>query len=173
MNNKFIKDTTGMTLIELLGTIAILGIMSALMFPILISGMKSANDIQKETMLRDEADYLIASLVKELYTTRETEIKKKNLPERGRNDYYVTKINGLTEEKTGFINNTLEVAGKEITQKNSSIKLLPSKIIELEEGRYEVILALEYNGRNSKAIEFKNVIQTINDKTIEKGEKDS
>lgn len=159
-----INNTKGMTLIELLGAIIILFIISALMFPILISGMKSADNIQQETMLRDEADFLIASFVKELYVMKETEIQAKNLPKRGTKDYYIIKTNG---EKSGFINNILKVAGNDVSLNNSSITLLPSQIIDLEKGQYKIILKLKYEGRKSREMEFVNIVSTINDKEIE------
>lgn len=163
--NKLLQKQNGMTLVELLGAIVIMGIITALTFPILLGGMKTTKDIQKETMLRDEADYLMAAVIKELYTTKESEIIAKEFPQSGTANYYFKTSDG---KKTGFIDNKLQVEDRIINTSNNAIRLLPSEIRDLEEGQYEIILKLKLNGRTLKEMEFKNVIRTIND--IEKEE---
>ncbi|WOV88720.1 prepilin-type N-terminal cleavage/methylation domain-containing protein [Sporosarcina oncorhynchi] len=151
---------SGMTLIELLGAIIIMAIITTLIFPILIGGMKTAEDIRKETILRDEADYLMSAILKELYTTKESEITTKNFDKSLIGDYYIIKNN---DSITGFMDNKLYVSNEILNTNNKSITLLPSSIKDLEEGQYEVILNLKLKSRNDKVMEFKNRIRTIYD----------
>ena len=158
--NKLIKSQSGLTLIELLGAFVIMIIIAALAFPILGNGMKAAETIRIETMLRDEADYLMAAFIKELYTTKESDITAIAMPEPGSTNYYLTNKNG----DTGFIDGKLYVAGSAINTTNNSITLSPTSKIELsmgKQGQYEVNLSLLLNG---KEMNFQNFIRTINDK---------
>lgn len=188
-----------MTLIELLGAIIILSIIIALAFPILLSGINTSNDIQKETMLRDEADYLMATIIKGLYTTKESEIKARYFPDKGTSNYFIEKKNG---DKIGFIDGKLRVGREVIELNNNAITLCIAKIIDYEEdileeaegcssisqspleepdldnlnymqdGEYKIILSLRYTGRFPIDRLFVNVVRTINDEIKEGEEED-
>jgi len=163
--DKRVQTESGMTLIELLGAIVILVIISGLTFPILLNGLKTATTIQQEVKLRDEADYLMAAMLKEIYVMKETEINKVNLPAKGTNNYFLikdpTNPNGI---KTGFINGELILSDTVIHAKDSSIKLSPNPTITfVEPNQYEISFELQLKGDKPKKMKFENVIRTIND----------
>lgn len=62
-----IRNQRGLTLVELLATLAIIGMITTIAFSILMSGIKTSENIQIETALRNEADYLMTSFIRELY----------------------------------------------------------------------------------------------------------
>ncbi|CAM3109651.1 type II secretion system protein [Filibacter tadaridae] len=165
--DKHLQNESGMSLAELLGAIVILFIITALTFPILLNGIKTANTIQQETMFRDEADYLMVALLKELYVTKESELISRDTHEAGTPNYYIersTKDGETVNTKTGFINNKLVVANQVINTKNENISILPgSSIVKKEEGQYEVILLLHLTSKKGKTMTFKNFIRTIDD----------
>lgn len=164
--NKQLSNNLGMTLIELLGAIVILVIISGLTFPILLNGLKTATTIQQEVKLRDEADYLMAAVLKEIYVMKESEINKVNLPAKGTANYFLikmdpTKSNG---KKTGFINDELILSDTVINAKDSSIILSPNPTITfVEPNQYEISFELQLKGDKPKKMKFVNVIRTIND----------
>ena len=163
--DKRVQTEAGLTLIELLGAIVILVIITGLTFPILINGLKTATTIQQEVKLRDEADYLMAAMLKEMYVMKESEINKDNLPANGTANYFLikkvpTKPNGI---KTGFINGELILSDTVIHAKDSSIKLSPNPTITfVEPNQYEISFELKLTGDKPKKMKFENVIRTIN-----------
>lgn len=166
----FPHNEKGMTLIELLATVVITTIIAMLAFSLLINGLNATKTIQKEITLRDEADYLMAALVKQLYTTKESKIEHHYLPQNGTKDYYLaiqTDEEGIEKfTKTGFIQNELIINDQAINVQNSDVKIDDSSTIKMtDNGEYEVVLVLQFN--NNKTV-FKNSIKTINDESEER-----
>lgn len=164
---KFLRNDKGMTLVELLGAFVILLIIAGLSIPILLNGLKSAQTIQMETQFRNEADFLMASLIKDLYTTKESDILKSNMKESDKSNSYI--VNRATKKETGMYNKQLYISGIAIVPSNKNIKILPTSTFELiETGAYEITLALEMVSPKKKVITYSNVLTTIKDEVEEK-----
>ena len=117
-----IRDQHGLTLVELLATLALISVVITLAFSVLMNGIRAADNIQIETALRNEADYLMTSLIRELYVMKESEIIQTQLPARNSTNYYVQTNTG---EQTGFVNNQVVVANTSQTVSDPEIVLLP------------------------------------------------
>lgn len=163
-----IRDQHGLTLVELLATLALISVVITLAFSVLMNGIRAADNIQIETALRNEADYLMTSLIRELYVMKESEIIQTQLPARNSTNYYVQTNTG---EQTGFVNNQVVVANTSQTVSDPEIVLLPSKIAKIDNGQYEITLVLKMTGDRPKEMTFVNVVRTIDD--IKKAEEET
>ena len=163
-----IRDQHGLTLVELLATLALMSVVITLAFSVLMNGIRAADNIQIETALRNEADYLMTSLIRELYVMKESEIIQSQLPARNSTNYYVQTNTG---EQTGFVNNQVVVANTSQTVSDPEIVLLPSKIAKIDNGQYEITLVLKMTGDRPKEMTFVNVVRTIDD--IKKAEEET
>lgn len=184
--NKYIKNQNGLTLIELLATIVILAIVSTLIFSILVKTLETNQNIQQETMLRDEADLIISKFIKTLYTTNQSHIVRNisnqyievtnDLSKCKKNDdgkWIITNECEKTLEPIGFKtkDNTTYIYFKKEKYKvqNSNIKISENSKITgnpIAESIYTINLKLEIikkrSGNNqTKTMEFKNQIQPI------------
>lgn len=69
--NKKRKNEAGLTLIELLASIALISIISILLFSLITKAIENNNKIHAETILRDEADIIMSKVIKTLYSTKQ------------------------------------------------------------------------------------------------------
>lgn len=63
-----------MTLLELLATLVLVSIIGTLSYSILFQGYSNYQRIQAESELRDEADLIMSSLIKDLFSAKKSEI---------------------------------------------------------------------------------------------------
>lgn len=154
------RNQRGLSLVELLATLAIMGIVTALAFSVLMNGIRTSDNIKKEIALRNEADYLMTSFIRELYITKESEISATRLPEKDTANFYLQIGTG---EKTGFIKNKIVIANMTQQLSDPQIVLLPSKITKLDNAQYEITLRLKMTGDRPKEMNFVNVVRTIDD----------
>ena len=68
LNNK------GLTLIELLAVVVISSIFMVFISHLYISGLTKTKEIQAESALRDDADLIISSFIKEVYSVKQNQI---------------------------------------------------------------------------------------------------
>ena len=186
---KVLRNEQGLTLIELLVSTMLIVIISTLAFRVLIQGIETSQTIQQETSLRDEADIIIAKFVKDLYTTKQTNIIIEEFNKNSNGNYLLmissdpTKcpdiknitqacINTLTksgfESKDGVTTLYLkgikhQIGNPKIAIKNTS---LIEKQLSVDSTIYEIALNLQltYEKRGTKKVKtmtFKNRIQTI------------
>lgn len=163
---KIFQNQHGMTLVELLVAVIISALISVFTFNILTKGVENYTKISQETQFRDEADYLMSNLVKNIYTTREEDILKVVNPAgNSKSSYFEIKKTDSFIVKTGFIQNAasknLEVHVNNvlipISNKNISINS-SSKITKQFSGEFSILLELDMNG---KSMQFQNNIQPI------------
>ncbi|WP_175639846.1 type IV pilus modification PilV family protein [Metabacillus schmidteae] len=64
---KYVKNENGVSLVEVLATILISSILLVVVYNVFHMGIKSYERIGIEMQLRDEADYIVSSIMKELY----------------------------------------------------------------------------------------------------------
>ena len=112
---KFLKNERGLSLIELLAAATLTAMISVFAIGLLIKGMNHYNVISTDTAFRDEADILMVSLVKELYTTKESEIITRPSESCTDNCYFVMK----GEKKSGFVGNDLLIQDQKISTTNA------------------------------------------------------
>ena len=171
--NKWIKNERGLTLIELLAATALTAIIAIFAFSILMKGIQHYNTISTDTAFRDEADLLMSSLIKELYTTKESQIVKPQFPEPNTNNYFFVMDKTDPKKNTGFINKKLYIQGDEVPVTNSAIQITKNSKIEAnekaEDGVYTITLELHMPIKN-QTVKFINEIRTINDVTEDKKE---
>ncbi|WP_203246778.1 prepilin-type N-terminal cleavage/methylation domain-containing protein [Sporosarcina beigongshangi] len=164
--SKWIKNERGLTLIELLAATILTALIAVFAFSLLMKGIQHYNNIAMDTVFRDEADILMSSLVKELYTTKESQITKKHFPEENTKNYYFEINKTNPKSNTGFINKKLYIQGDEILVTNSAITITGNSKIEAndkaEDGVYTITLELHMPMKN-QTVEFINEIRTIND----------
>ncbi|MFX3623039.1 MAG: PilW family protein [Ectobacillus sp.] len=63
------KNEHGITLVELLGSIVIISILTASMYGVFTTGFQTYQNINIEAKLRDEADYVMSMLMNKLYSS--------------------------------------------------------------------------------------------------------
>lgn len=150
------KNEKGMTLIELLATVVVLAVLATLSYQVLFQGFSNYSRIKLETELRDDADYIMASLMREVFTYKESEIEFLS-----ESNNYLFKLKKDPETMvTGIESGRIVIAGTPLHFTSTMIKLdESSKITSEGEGKYDVIIILT---NKNKTMEFKNTIRTIN-----------
>jgi type II secretory pathway pseudopilin PulG len=67
-------NESGLSLVELLVTLAITSLISVLIFTNLFSGMKSYKNVNKQISLHDEANYVMTQFVNQIYVATKVEV---------------------------------------------------------------------------------------------------
>lgn len=75
---KIIKCEAGLTLVELLATIVLISLIGTLSYNILFQGYTNHQRISAESDLRDEADFIMATLIKDLFTAKKSDVVLSN-----------------------------------------------------------------------------------------------
>lgn len=165
--NKHIKNQHGLTLLELIASLLLSVTIAILAFSLIFKGIQHYEHIKVVNNLRDEADYIMAELVKEIYTTKETEIIKAPDKNANINYFLIKKTNNSKETKSGFVTNQLFINDQKILIENKEVAISDKSYIHQNEpGLYEIHLAL-INHKTKKEISFLNHVRTINDKEEE------
>lgn len=174
MNKNSLQAQRGYTLIEVLAVLIILSFIMLLVTPLIVKSMDHYENIQADTVLRDEADLILASLFKTLYTTKESEIQTLTqiTPDINNPSFdYFTLTDGSI---IGFKDGQFHAKDTVLTTANSSVQLITamhsvtdySKITKINDHTYRVTLVLKNNNKNKTHI-FENDITTIDDKITE------
>lgn len=176
MANK-LSNQEGMTLVELLATLLLLGIVSVLAYSVMLQGYSNFQRIKVETELRDEADLIMASFVTDLFVSKSSELELIQTCKNGKVQSYVKVIkeNGSTYE-TGFKNNTVLVKNQvvklfdetvhmvEPTCTGSASEELNSRLSSSDGVSYSIKFTLETIKNNTSFTkEFSNTITVIDD----------
>ncbi len=72
--NKKYTNENGLSLIELLAAIVLIGIVSILLFSMTAKAIENNRIISQETFLRDEADIIVSKFIKTMYSTKQDHI---------------------------------------------------------------------------------------------------
>lgn len=104
MKTKLLSSQKGLTLVELLLGLAIMGIVSSMIISNLIGGMNSFKSVNKQISLHDEANYIMSTYVNKIFVAgKVTEISGTDTgcgPQLELTDYYGAKIKiGLSGDK--------------------------------------------------------------------------
>lgn len=159
---RHMRNEQGLSLVELLATFVIMGMIGLLAYGVMFNGFKTYERVKIEANLRDEADLIMAELISEIFLLKESEIAKKQLPELNTSNYYIETEDG---KKYGFINGNLVLDGvKQNVLNNNLISLTNNtKITEVEDGQYRIIISLMWVD-NGQTLETESEIGTIKDK---------
>ncbi|MBU9672907.1 prepilin-type N-terminal cleavage/methylation domain-containing protein [Planococcus sp. CP5-4] len=174
---KLLKDNNGVTLVELLATLVIVSIIGTLSYSVLYQGYANYQRIQVETELRDEADLIMASMIKDLFVLKKSEITLSN--KCSANDSNSLLLVSKTENgssnsyKTGFENGKVFVKDQEINFYNDNIEVLQTDCSETsptiikndtETAEYTVIFTLQaIKGNTPHTMRFENTVKLIDD----------
>lgn len=187
--NKILRNNHGITLVEVLASIALFAIISVLAVNVFVKASETANNVQTDTELRDEADVMMSRFIKTIYSTNQNTIVR-NITNG--NDSYIEITNDLSKcqkdekgnwiidtacqntlQKVGFqtIDNTTNIVLKDENYRleNKDIRILPESKINGDPETasfYEIYLVLEKtikqgNQRIPKKMIFKNNIQPL------------
>lgn len=174
---KFVNNNKGITLVELLATLVIVSIIGTLTYSVLFQGYSNYQRIQVESELRDEADLIMSSFIKEVFLLKNSEVAAVSKCSGGETKSYIgqTGTGSLSPNYfTGFDKNQLKVNGKVIQFYNKNIDLKPTNcnsdtsptlITESEDGKeINIIFTLTTKkGKNVHEMKFENTLQVIND----------
>lgn len=155
MNN----NERGLTLVEVLAVIVIGSIVSVIATQVIVSSFKTYDRVHTETELRDEADYIMGSMIRDFYVTKTSDVKKKDL--EGPNYYFELK-NGV---KLGFADGSAFSKEGEIHSRDEAVQLVMdtdihqgTRITEIGDEQYEITLVLE---KDEHALEVRSVVDLI------------
>lgn len=160
-----INNERGMTLVEVLAVFVIGAIFIVIITQVLFFGIRAFDNTKIEADLRDEADIVMANLIRELYVLKTSEIKHQHLPEEGTNNYYLELTDGTN---IGFIDGEVYVRG-EMLSRNNAISIAPhgeaeegTFIQEIEEGYYGIQLRL-MDRESEQSLRLQSEIAIIHD----------
>lgn len=143
-----LKNDKGFTLIELLAVITLTSIITIATVSLITQATSRTTKIQNDTFLRDEADYLMSLVVRNIYTTLESNIEEDSI-----NNFLKVKIpidklpasedpnnciDNICEVITGFkttpidsaLQTDLYVNSEKVNITNNSIKIDPNSTFE-------------------------------------------
>lgn len=159
MNNQ-----KGLTLVELLVSIVIFSFVAVFATSLLITAMKTQKTVSSDIILRDEADLIMSSIIKELYTSKDSEFKFHE--DSTNNNYYISKIDDPSII-TGFKDNEVLLKGKSLNFDSRINVIWDDCEIELTENSnldrtYQIVLSIETTNKVVKKT-FKSEVRSIND----------
>lgn len=174
---RFIKNNQGITLVELLATLVIVSIVGTLTYSVLFQGYSNYQRIQVESELRDEADLIMSSFIKEVFLLKNSEITVVSNCTNGNFKSYIGPSgdgNLSPSYFTGFDNNQMKVNGRVISFSTNNIALMPTDCIssttptfitESEDGKnINITFTLTtMKGNTLHKMKFENTLQVIND----------
>lgn len=151
----------GLTLVELLAALTLASIIAIIAYGILFGGFKTYDRVKTEIDLRDEADVIMATLMSDLFTLKESEIQERHLPEHGTNNYYLV----LTDEtKIGFYQGQVYVVDGVLSALQGQSMSLSSntKMSEVAPGQFHIFLTIK-DVASGKKLTTESEISIIND----------
>ncbi|MGX6442938.1 PulJ/GspJ family protein [Neobacillus sp. K501] len=161
MIKNIFKSNKGITLIELLASLALVTVIGIAVYSVLFGGLKTFNKIMDENELRDEGDVIMAYLINDFYTLKASDIQKIKLPEEGTNDYYIIKTNGT---RSGIIGSEIILNDRQITLNNDNVILTNgSTITQKSPTSLEITLVLRHE-RSNKELKLTSTLSIVNDR---------
>lgn len=166
MNNQ-----KGFSLVELLAAIVIFSFVIIFATSLLLNSLKSYSNISSDTILRDEADLIMSNLIREIYTSKDSEIKF--IENTISNNYYFT-FKDSTMPNTGFKDMEILINGDPLNISNQIEIIWGDTYIESFEGAnrdrsYHITLTLKNKKKEIKKT-FRTEVRSINDVVTEDDE---
>ena len=182
LNSKRLNET-GITLVELLAVLTLMSFISIFTISLIVKSTETTNAIRVETSLRDEADIIVSSLIKSIYSTKQAHIIQ-NVTDNENSYLNVSSSPALCKRDTagnlildtacknslkpiGFITTNgktrLHLRNEIYEVSNNNITILKSSRIVGDPANatsYKITLVLQYKTRNTlKEIQFVNEVQ--------------
>lgn len=160
MNNQ-----RGLTLVELLAAIIISSFVLLFSTTLLINSFKTQEKVTTEIAIRDAADFILSSLIKEIYTSKNSEFKF--IEDPSHNNYYLEKIDD-SSTITGFKNEQIYLNGSTLQYNDAIVEVVweKSEIGYTEDTNlnrtYTIMLTLQSTKNNFEKT-FKTEVRSIND----------
>lgn len=170
--NKILRNNHGITLVEVLASIVLFAIISVLAINVFVKTSETANNVQTDTELRDEADVIMSRFVKTIYSTNQNTIVRNTT---NGNDSYIEITNDLSkcpkDEKGNWIidiacQNTLQKVGFQTIDNTTSI-LLKDENYRIENKDIRILPESKINGDPETASFYE--IYLVLEKTIKQG----
>ena len=161
--SKYALDSKGLTLLELLVSLVLSSVIAIFAFSVMAKGIEHYKDIRVINSMRDEADYLMAMLNKEIYTTKESQII--SLPDKDKNIkfFVIKRSEDSPPTKSGLVNNQIVIGDELIKVENESISITNKSYIQkADKSLYRIHLVL-INEKKNKEMVFETLVPTIND----------
>lgn len=156
------RNERGLTLVELLAVVVIGSLIIGIASQVMVSGFATQNRVRTEAELRDEADWIMGSLIRDLYVLKADEIAKKEMEGP---DYYFELKNQKSPVLLGFKDGRVYSREGEIHTKDDEIKIVQNtpvqagtRIEETGEDQYEINIVLDKEG---ETLELRSVIGII------------
>lgn len=78
MSRRLLKLENGISLVEVLTTLVIIGIFSVVIIGYMVNGMNSFNKVNDEIALHDEANYVMLQFINNIYEATRVEVVEQN-----------------------------------------------------------------------------------------------
>lgn len=178
---KKLFNEKGVSLVELLVVIALMGIIFVFIGSITIQSLETTEEVRIESSLRDEADIIVSSFIKAIYQTKRQHIVSN---ETGANGSYLNILkdpskckkndegkwildSNCTTEKYGFVSDnnglTLYIKDNPYEIMNKNIDILSGSEIKGDpekDNSFEIVLKLQYKSkRGTQEVTFTNSVQ--------------
>lgn len=175
-----INNSKGITLVELLATLVIVSIVASLSYSVLSQGYSNYQRIQAEAELRDEADLIMSSFIKDIFVLKGEEIEMESICLDGSSTTLmkITKRKPINSEEvieqynTGFKDGEVIVKDQPVHFHNNSVTLLENdcngelyNLIteEKDNTEYKIKFTLKtLKGKQEHTMDFENTVQVIN-----------
>lgn len=156
-----LTNESGLTLIELLATLALTTMIGLVAYAVLANGFKTYDRVKIETALRDEADIIMAELISHMFTLKTSDIQSKQLDENNEGNYYFILKN---DAKLGFYEGKLHLNGNTGKALQSDLIKLgnQTEIKAITDQQFHIILSLEWVN-SGQTLTIESEIGIIND----------
>ena len=172
LNYLSLKDERGVSLLELIAAMAISSIIVIAGYGLLMSGMKTAERVKAESILRDEADLIVGNIIESFYLTKASTVQediddtnnkqlvlkdKKIIGFDRANPHLYYSIADGEQKKNQIINQQVEI------DSSTKITKITQKSDKRNDFRYEIDLTLTMGDHT---LNSKSAISLINDKLL-------
>lgn len=174
-----INNSKGITIVELLATLVIVSIVGTLSYSVLFQGYSNYQRIQAETEMRDEADLIMSSFIKDIFVLKSEEIEMESICSNDSSTTLmkITKLNPnnleeiIEQYETGFKDGEVVVKDQPVRFYNNSVTLLENEcngelhnlITEEKDNiEYKIKFTLKTTkGKQEHTMDFENTVQVI------------
>ncbi len=168
MRRKILSSARGVTLVELLLALSLIGVVSVLIVGVLVSGMNSYRSVNKQISLHDEANAIMTKFSKEIFTATNVEPVPED-PEDILNfgdSVDIINIKQYGGDKTDPIPLEFTADGKAtidgVSINSSMVKVLDGSGFIVYEKKGTVLIQLEIEDDNGRMFQLEEEVTYVN-----------